>query len=78
MVEYIKPNEFRDFCTNQEKLIELLNHRMTKVEEHLGSLRVDIATIKTGDAWRNKILWLIFGGMVATFLTLIARTFIGL
>jgi len=77
-VKYITPKSFKDFCKNQKELIQILNHRMTEMEKHMNQMKTDIAVIKSGDVWRNKILWLIFGGMIATLFTLLLRTMFGI
>jgi hypothetical protein len=62
MEKYIKPREFQDFCSNQKQLIDILNHRMTKVEMHMASISVDVS-------WTKKILWAILGVAIASLTT---------
>lgn len=61
---YLKVENFNDFCTNQNKLIEILNHRMTSMEEHVHVIKNDIG-------WAKKIMWAIFGvvalGLIENF-----------
>lgn len=50
---YIEAKEFNDFCQNQNKLIDILNHRMTKME-------VDVSWIKKFVTIQVSILTAIF------------------
>ena len=67
---YIKAEIFENFCSNQDELISILNHRMTNVEKCL-------ITIKNDVSWTKKILWAIFGVAVASFATLLIKSLIG-
>ncbi len=57
---YIQPETFKDFCTNQKELIEILNHRMTGIEKGMISILTDVT-------WLKKSLWTIVG-LVTTIL----------
>lgn len=67
---YIKAHTFEDFCTNQEELIKILNHRMTNMETNM-------ATIKNDVSWTKKILWGIFGVLSLSFLTIVLQAAFG-
>lgn len=69
--KYIDAKNFNEFCSNQKELIDILNHRMTQVEKHMASIKIDLD-------WVKKILWLIFGGIMATLITLIIKTVFGM
>lgn len=67
---YIRAETFEDFCKNQTELINILNHRMTSVESHMGSIKTDVA-------WLKKSLWVIIGLMIAMFTTLLSKSLMG-
>jgi len=67
---YIKAKNFQDFCTNQEKLIDILNHRMTSVEGSLISIKNDVF-------WLKKLLWAILGTAMTILISIILKTFGG-
>jgi hypothetical protein len=70
MDKYIKVKTFEDFCKNQKKLIDILNHNMTKME-------VNMSTIKNDVCWMKKILWAIFGIVVVSFVSIIIKAGLG-
>ncbi len=65
-MKYLKPQEFKDFCTNQERLIDILNHRMTGIESSMISIKNDVG-------WLKKLLWVIVGIAVTFFTTAIIK-----
>jgi len=64
MENYINAKTFKDFCKNQKKLIDILNHNMTKIQ-------VDVA-------WIKKILWIIFGVVIVSFLSIVIKSGLGI
>jgi len=68
---YIDAKIFGDFCSNQEKLIDILNHRMTGIEESM-------ITIKTDVSWTKKLLWAILGVVVVSFVTVLIKSAVGI
>jgi hypothetical protein len=70
MDKYIKVKTFEEFCKNQKKLIDILNHNMTKME-------VNMSTIKNDVCWMKKILWAIFGIVVVSFVSIIIKAGLG-
>lgn len=68
---YIDAKIFGDFCSNQEKLIDILNHRMTGIEESM-------ITIKTDVSWTKKLLWAILGVIVVSFVTVLIKSAVGI
>jgi hypothetical protein len=70
MDKYIKVKTFEDFYKNQKKLIDILNHNMTKME-------VNMSTIKNDVCWMKKILWAIFGIVVVSFVSIIIKAGLG-
>ena len=70
MAKYIQAKTFEDFCLNQNKLIEILNHKTEILENHLIGLKTDVS-------WIKKILWSIFGLVIASFVTILIKSVIG-
>lgn len=68
---YIDAKIFGDFCSNQEKLIDILNHRMTGIEKSM-------ITIKTDVSWTKKLLWAILGVVVVSFVTVLIKSAVGI
>ena len=75
---YITPKVFKDFCTNQEKLVEILNHRMTNVELNMQKMLNQMISIKTDVSWTKKILWAIFGVAIVSLMAIIIKTAFGI
>ena len=61
MEHYIDAKKFEDFASNQRKLIDILNHRMTKLE-------VDVK-------WMQKIMSIQTGLLTGIFICLITLVF---
>ena len=70
-MKYIKEKTFGEFCKQQGELVSTLNHRMTKVEEHLGVMKTDVI-------WLKKLLWGILGTVMTILLTILIKTAFGL
>jgi len=68
---YINAKTFGEFCTNQERLIDILNHRMTSIEKSMIAIKTDVA-------WTKKILFAILGVVVVSFFTLLIKSVVGL
>jgi hypothetical protein len=77
MNKYIAAHTFEEFCSNQKEMIDILNHRMTKMEETTDRMLNQMISIKTDVAWTKKILWAIFGLVAASLVTIIAKSLIG-
>ena len=71
MEKYIQAKTFEDFCSNQNKLVELLNHRTEILEHHLIEIKGDVG-------WTKKILWAIFGLAAASFFTVVVKSVVGI
>ena len=56
----MKQRQFDDFVRNQSKLIEILNCRMTGIEQSMISIKTDVS-------WLKKLLWIIVGLIGAIF-----------
>jgi hypothetical protein len=69
-MKYLQPSEFKDFCTNQEKLIEILNHRMTGIEKSMFSIKTDVS-------WLKKLLWVMVGMSVSIFGSVLIKLLMG-
>ena len=67
---YIDAKTFKEFCNNQEKLIGILNHRMTGIENSTTSIKVDVA-------WLKKSLWVIIGLVMAILATVLTKAVLG-
>lgn len=67
---YIESKTFGDFCTNQEKLIDILNHRMTSIEKSMISIKTDVC-------WTKKLLGVILGVVVVSFMTILIKSAFG-
>jgi hypothetical protein len=44
--KYVNQETFEDISTNQTKLIEILNHRMSGLEQSVLKLKTDVAWIR--------------------------------
>ena len=67
---YIDANTFEDFKCNQEKLIKILNHNMTKLSESNTQLATDVSWLKKLNGWQL--------GIIATLTaTIIIKSIIG-
>jgi len=62
--EYITPKEFSDFSKNQDKLISILNHNMTK-------LVVDIDWLKKLAGWQVAVVGAIAVTILCGFIKLV-------
>jgi len=63
---YIDAKTFKEFCENQNELINILNHRMTGIEN-------SVILIKNDVNWTKKILWLIFGVLITAIFGVIFK-----
>lgn len=61
---YIHAKTFEDFCKNQNTLIEILNHRMTKMESNVNAMKVDVGWIKKATWTMVGVALTIFGAIV--------------
>ncbi len=68
---YIDAQTFKEFCTNQESLINILNHRMTSIEKNVVSISVD-------SSWTKKLLWGILGVAITSLVTILIKTSFGI
>jgi hypothetical protein len=71
MRRYIEAKTFEEFCCNQNKLIEILNHRTDKLERHIISIKTDVS-------WTKKLLWSIFGVTVLALIVNLIKTGFGI
>ena len=69
MTRYIEAKTFKDFCLNQEQLIQILNHRMTGIETAMISIKTDVC-------WLKRLLWIIIG-LVGTIVSAVLIKSIG-
>ena len=63
---YIDAKTFSAFCNNQDKLIDIFNHRISKLEENTAMIKVDVS-------WTKKILWAILGVIIVNCVTIIVK-----
>ena len=63
---YVTQKCFEDISANQIKLIDILNHRMTKLEKN-------VLWIKTDVSWLKKILWVISGLLTSILIAIILK-----
>lgn len=45
-MRYVKQDTFEALCLNQNKLIEILNHRMTSLENSVSIMQKDVQWVK--------------------------------
>lgn len=64
MDKYISPKEFSDFKKNQDKLITILNHNMTKVS-------TDVGWLKKIMGWQIGLITTITIAVVSAFIKLV-------
>lgn len=75
---YIDAKTFGEFCANQRTLIDVLNHRMTTMSDDVNSVKISISSIKTDVGWTKKLLWAIFGVLIAALLAIVIKSAIGI
>lgn len=68
--KYIDAKTFGEFCENQKKLIDVLNHRMTGIEKSMISIKTDVC-------WTKKLLFAILGVVVVSFFTILIKSLFG-
>jgi len=71
MKRYIDAKTFQDFCSNQDKLISILNHRMTGIEKSMIKIKTDVC-------WTKKLLFAILGVVVVSFFTILIKLAMGI
>jgi hypothetical protein len=64
---YIDAKTFEDFCFNQHELVDILNHRMTKMEENTSVIKNDVS-------WTKKLLWAILSVVIVSFVTILIKS----
>lgn len=74
---YIKAETFQQFCTNQDKLIDILNHRMTNISSSVDKMGNSMGIMKNDVGWLKKGLWVIVGLMITTLGALLIKSFAG-
>ncbi len=55
-----------------KKLIDILNHRMTKIEKSITAIKLDSAAVRTDISWLKRLLCIIVGLVGSIFLTAIS------
>ena len=63
MVKYVDQKTFNDLCKNQRKLIDVLNHRMTKMEVNV--------------QWLKRLSQVSTGLLTAILITLLGKILLG-
>lgn len=61
---YEKNSELKDVCKNMDKLVEVLNHRMTMLEGHVNIIKTDIQ-------WMKRFGWVGIGLLASIFVTMV-------
>lgn len=69
--KYIDAKTFKEFSINQNRLINILNHRMTGMEESMITIQVDVG-------WTKKILMAILGTAIVSFFTILIKFGVGI
>jgi len=64
MPKYINAKTFEQFCVNQKQLIDILNHNMTKIQTDVN--------------WIKKLLWVIFGVVAVSFISIVIKVGLGI
>jgi len=67
MKQYIDAKTFADFNQNQNRLIEILNHNMTRMDKTISNVQTDVS-------WVKKILWAIFSVAIASFVAIFVNS----
>lgn len=65
---YIEAKTFEDFKENQNKLIEVLNHNMTKLTSSNAELSNDVKWLKKLSGWQLGVISALTIGIVAKFI----------
>jgi len=74
---YVKVESFTEFCRNQEKLIEILNHRMTNLEGDTKKIGNTLGMVRTDVSWLKKSLWVIIGLLTTLTGVTLVKSLIG-
>ena len=69
--KYIDAKTFKQFSINQDRLINILNHRMTGMEESMIAIQVDVG-------WTKKILMAILGTAIVSLFTILIKLGVGI
>ena len=78
MSKYIKTETFEQFCENQKELINILNHNTTKMEGNINKMGNMIMKLVTDVSWIKKLLWIIFGVIVVSFISITIKSGLGI
>ena len=68
-MKYLTPKQFQDFCQNQEKLIEILNHRMTSMEANVNLMKNDLVWVKRIGIFLSGIISALTIGVLTKLMT---------
>jgi hypothetical protein len=66
MGQYLTEKNFKSFYKNQEKLIDILNHRMTGLERNVFGIKTDIC-------WLKKLLFVVTGLLSAILVSVLLK-----
>ena len=78
MSKYIKTETFEQFCENQKELINIFNHNTTKMEGNINKMGNMIMKLVTDVSWIKKLLWIIFGVIVVSFISITIKSGLGI
>lgn len=67
--KYIDAQTFKDFVVNQDRLIEVLNHRTDTLQTSINKINNSITELAVETSWLKKILWAIFSVTAISWIT---------
>ena len=67
--KYIDAQTFKDFVVNQDRLIEVLNHRTDTLQTSINKINNSITELAVETNWLKKILWAIFSVTAISWVT---------
>jgi hypothetical protein len=78
MNKYIEAKTFEQFCDNQKELINILNHNMTKLERNINKMGNMVMKLGNDVNWIKKLLWVIFGVVAVSFISITIKSGLGI
>ena len=68
---YEKNTDLKSVCNNMDKLIPLVNHKVTKIERDMEKLKVDMSWIKKFGSIQTGLLVALFLSLLGIVLKLV-------
>lgn len=69
MAKYIEAQTFKDFVENQNRLIDVLNHRTDTLQDSINKINRSVIELTIETSWLKKLLWAIFSVTAISWVT---------